>query len=168
LNSSILINKSLYIVKPIGWVMKEELHKIRRQNAITTFIGMVTSLIAAGIGLYFGTGESVIGIVILLGIFGFIVLFFLISWPINILLGKFRKIESNEAKVVKLWKDLNKLKDNLEINKKLAELEVRISSFEKKNKRKMDKKGVFDPRWIIIIVILILLYLFLKQQGLMG
>lgn len=118
-----------------------------------------------GITLLFGTGDSIIGAIILLGIFGFVVLFFLISWLVSLRTSNIRMIGLNFYRINKIEKDLNKLEGKLDLYKDIAELKSRMSLFEKMLGKKIDKKGAIDPRWIIIIIILILLYLFLRQLG---
>lgn len=147
-----------------------ESKKSKGPSNLATIFGIFVSLIAAIITLQFGGGRSAIGTVILIGILVFITIFFLVSWPVSTVTKKFRWIETKLEgielklkKIDKIEKDLNALEDRLDINKEIMDLKFRMSLFEK---RKMNKRGIIDPRWIIIIIILILLYLFLKEQGL--
>ena len=58
-------------------------------------------------------------------------------------------------------KDLNKLKETININKDISELKSQI--FLLKEMITKNKKGQIDPRWIIIIILIILTILFLMQ-----
>ena len=58
-------------------------------------------------------------------------------------------------------KDLNKLKETININKDISELKSQI--FLLKEMITKNKKGQIDPRWILIIILIILTILFLMQ-----
>jgi len=148
-------------------MMNNAHEKLRRENNLTLAIGIAVSLLVAIITLLFGTGDSVIGVIILLGIFGFVVLFFFISWVGSVRASRVKMIEVNFHKIRNFEKDLNNLKERFDIQKDIADLRSRVSFFEKMIGKRVGKKGAIDPRWIILIIILILLYLFLKQQGIL-
>ena len=139
--------------------------KIKLKNNLAMGFGIAVSILVAIITLLFGTGDSIIGVIILIGIFGFVVLFFLVSWLVSLKVSNIRMIGLNFQKINKIEKDLNNLEGRLDLSKDIAELKSRMSLFEKMQGKKIGKKGALDPRWIIILIILILLYLFLRQLG---
>ena len=132
-----------------------------RKINFTNLFGILVSVLAAIITLLFGTGDSITGILILLGIFVFVLLFFLISWPIYILSDKLRIIDANSDSILAIQKDLNSLKQRMHLHKNIADLKARVTNME----LSLMKKGQIDPRWIIILIIIILMVLFLRQRG---
>lgn len=139
---------------------------MRPKDVVVNTIGILVSIIAGIVGLKFGgTRESSIGIIILLGFFLFISIFFLISWRAEVSARRDKKIEENSGKITSLQKDLNSLKEKVNVIRDIADLKSRIYSLEQFVKMKFDKRGVVDPRIVVIIIIIILVYLFLKEQG---
>ncbi len=139
---------------------------MRSKDIAINTLGILVSIIAAIIGLKFSEAkESTIGILILLGFFLFITIFFLITWRIDISAKRDRKVKDNSVRTISLQKDLNSFKETISIIRDLADLKSRMSSLENLIKMKFNKRGVIDPRIVIIIIIIILVYLFLKEQG---
>ena len=138
------------------------IENLKKQNDKTTFIGVTVSIIATIMGLIFGKEESTTGIIILLGIFVFILAFFLISWPINVVIKKLKNIEQNSKKLSDIEKNLNDLRQTINMNKDVAELKAQMSSLKEVLSNK-SKRGFIDPRIIVIIIIIILVILLLKQ-----
>ena len=139
---------------------------MRSKDIAINALGILVSIVAAIIGLKFSEAkESIIGILILLGFFLFITIFFLITWRVDISAKRDRKVKDNSVRIINLQKDLNSFKETINIIRDLADLKSRISSLENLIKMKFNRRGVIDPRIVIIIIIIILVYLFLKEQG---
>jgi len=98
------------------------------------------------------------GMIWVLGILGFVALYFIISYPIVSIKERFNQIKNNTKLLHEIREDLNNVKDKLNMSERLASLEAKMSLFNK------SKKGQIDPRWVIIIIILILLFFYLRYK----
>ncbi|MBS3151198.1 hypothetical protein J4443_02345 [Candidatus Woesearchaeota archaeon] len=134
---------------------------MKRQDIITNSIGIFVSLIGVIVGSFFGE-KSTIGILILIGIFLLVIIFFLISWRVDVSSQRDKKVIENSRDIKMLQKDLNSFKDTINIIRDISDLKSRMSNLEK---MKLNKKGIIDPRIVVIVLIIILIYLFLREQG---
>jgi len=130
-----------------------------KQQIINVF-GIFVGIVAVIITVYFQIQDPMTGIIWVLGILAFVALYFIISYPIASLKTRFNQVKKNTNLILEMKKDLNNIKDKLDISERIANLEAKMSLLSKKGKR-----GQVDPRWIIIIIILVLLFLFLKSKG---
>lgn len=139
---------------------------MRTGDVITNSVGIFISIVGVIVGLIFSkTGDSMIGVLVMLGIFLFIVIFFLISWRVDISAQRDRKIKENSIGIRRLQKDLNSLKGTINVMREVSDLRYKMSFLEKLINMKVDKKGVIDPRIVIIIIIIILIFIYLRVQG---
>ena len=106
-----------------------------RNGILVQLIGILVSFADAAVGLIFGTRDSILGLIILVSIFIFIVLFFLISWPVSRISKKFKVIDTNLKRISILEKDLNSLKERIDLIKELSNLKSRMAAYEKKRKK---------------------------------
>jgi len=134
------------------------------KSQVINIFGISISLIALGIAVYEQFRDPQTGIFLFFGILIFVVLYFIISYPIAKLKQKFNQIDKHNYLIFEIKKDLNKIKDNLDMIMNYAKLEARLSFLENKMK---NKKGQFiiDPRWILIGIIILLLILYLRSKG---
>ena len=91
---------------------------------ITSIIGLIVTLSAAFVGLYGQYKDPETGLIIFISILIFILLFYLVSWPVNYLKIKLSQVDSNRKVITNISKDLNNLKNKLDINRRLTKLEL--------------------------------------------
>jgi len=126
-------------------------------------LGLIINLIALFIVLYFQFKDPQTGMLLFFGVIGFVVLYFIVSYPINFIIKRMRQIDSNTYTINEVRKDLNNLKDKFSLRGEISDLKSKMGLLEILfNKR---KRGQIDPRIIIIIIIIILLLLYLRSKG---
>jgi len=135
------------------------------KNNKASILGIIINVLALEIVVYGLFKDSQKGALFALGILVFITLYFMISYLITVTKKKFEDIKTNNILILDIKEDLNKLKDNINIIKDTAKLDVRLSFLEGKLLKMKNKKGQIDPRWIILIIIIILTILYLKTKG---
>ena len=126
-------------------------------------LGLVINLIALFIVLYFQFKDPQTGILFFFGVVGFIVLYFIVSYPINLIIKEIRQIDFNTHTISDIRKDLNNLKDKFNLRGEVSDLKSKMNLLEILINKK--KRGQIDPRIIIIIIIIILLLLYLRSKG---
>lgn len=102
------------------------------KSQIINFAGLVIGLFALNITIYGQFDEPKTGTIFVLGILGFIALYFIVSYLIVNLIEQLNQIKSNTESIFEIRKDLNKLGDNINIMKDTAKLNARLSFLEKK------------------------------------
>ncbi len=135
-----------------------------KSKGITNIIGIFVSVIAGVISLYTQSQDPQTGLILYLALVGAIIIYFIISYVVDIIKEKVEQLNKNTESSEILRKDLNTLKEKLDLKNELDNLKIRMLNLEGLFKIK-GKKGAIDPRMIIIIVIIILLYLYLKSKG---
>jgi len=131
----------------------------------TNILGIIINIIALEIVVYGLFKDPQTGTLFALGILIFIALYFIVSYPLIILKQRFNEIKINNLAISEIRKDLNKIKDNIDMILNTAKLDARLSFLEKRFLKVKNKKGQIDPRWILILIIIILLMLYLKSKG---
>ena len=135
----------------------------RPSDPLNLIFQIVSLLIGLGIGLYqiYVTDKnSSVQALIIFGItVGVIILAFTVAW----ISSKYKEVRDelryNRSKMEEVNKQLNQEKRLNNMEKEISVLKALISK---------GKRGVIDPRIIIIVVLLILLYLYLKSIGLIN
>lgn len=69
--------------------------------------------------------------VTVLGILGFIALYFIVSYLITDLVQKLNQIKKNQSSIIEIKKGLNNLNDRIDNIKDVAKLDARLSSLER-------------------------------------
>ena len=135
----------------------------RPSDPLNLIFQIVSLLIGLGIGLYqiYVTDKnSSVQALIIFGItVGVIILAFTVAW----ISSKYKEVRDelryNRSKMEEVNKQLNQEKRLNNMEKEISVLKALMSK---------GKRGVIDPRIIIIVVLLILLYLYLKSIGLIN
>jgi len=140
--------------------MLDDYTKSQIINIFGIFIGLAALIIAG----YAQFQNPKTGTIFFISILGSVLLYFIISYPIAILKQKFNQIDRHNYFIFEIKKDLNKIKDNINMIMDNAKLGARLSFLESKMK---NKKGQFviDPRWILIGIIILLVILYLRSKG---
>lgn len=128
------------------------------------FIGILVSIIAGAISLYAQYTDPKTGFIFFLALIGAILTYFMVSWAVEYFRTKLKIIEENSSQIKGIRKDLNIVKEKIDYNRQIAKLDARTSLIEKLITMK-NKKGMIDPRWVVIVIILMLLLLYLKAKG---
>ena len=124
--------------------------------------GLVIGLIALNLMLYGQFNDPQTGIIIVFGVVGFIAFYFVVSYLITNLIVRLKQIQNNEDSIFEIKKDLNRLKDNINMIEGNAKLDARLSFLESKMK---NKRGQIDPRIVILAIIVFLLVLYARTKG---
>jgi len=95
---------------------------------ILSVILAVASLVFAGYGQF---KDPQTGMIFFLGILIFVVLYFIVSFPIIKFVQGTNQIKKNSLLIIEIKKDLNNLNDKIDNIKDVAKLNVRLSSLEK-------------------------------------
>jgi len=132
---------------------------------IINTLGIIIALISLVITGYLQFKDPQTGMIFVLGILIFLVLYFIISFPIIKLIERLHQIRKNTSTIEAIQKDLNKIKGTLDIITDTVKLNLRLDSLERKMESKRNKKAQIDPRIIILIIILFLLVLYLRVKG---
>src|SRR3989338_193646 len=135
----------------------------RPSDPLNLIFQIVSLLIGLGIGLYqiyVMDKNSSIQALIIFGItVGVIILAFTVAW----ISSKYKEVRDelryNRSKMEEVHKQLDQEKRLNNMEKEISVLKALMSK---------GKRGVIDPRIIIIVVLLILLYLYLKSIGLIN
>jgi len=135
----------------------------RPSDPLNLIFQIVSLLIGLGIGLYqiYVTDKnSSVQALIIFGItVGVIILAFTVAW----ISSKYKEVRDelryNRSKMEEVHKQLDQEKRLNNMEKEISVLKALMSK---------GKRGVIDPRIIIIVVLLILLYLYLKSIGLIN
>lgn len=135
------------------------------KSQITNILGIFIGLIALGIATYVQFKDPKTGMIFFLVILGFVVLYFIVAYPIVILRQRFNQIKNNSLLISKIKKGLNNINDKINNITDTAKLDVRLSFLEKRLLNMKNKKAQIDPRWIILLIIIILLILYLRSKG---
>jgi len=93
------------------------------KNPISIISPIITIIIAI-ITIYTQLESPETGLIAYIIILLLIILIYMSSLPINYFKQKINLIESNKNAIIKTNKDLNKLKDNINIEKRLIKLEL--------------------------------------------
>lgn len=144
--------------------------KVNQSNRdYLSYFGIVISVIAGLIGFYAQSKDPETGLFLFIALIGAIFLYFLISWPIQFINRKFKLIKTNKNDILDIKKDLNSIKEKLDIYRSISKIEAKVSLLQenslKMGNRLRNKKGQIDPRLVLIVIIIIFLYLFLKSKG---
>jgi len=131
-------------------------------------IGFVINLFALFIVLYFQFKEPQTGIIFFLGIVVLVVIYFIVSYPLDIFKKKFNQINFNTKDLNEIKKDLNNLKDKFELRKEVSDLKSKMNLLELLIFKKKKALIPIDPRIIILLLILLFLFLYLKSKGYFG
>lgn len=94
----------------------------------------------------------------------FVLLYFIISYPFAILKQKFNQINRHNILIIEIKKDLNKIKENIDMIMDNVRLKARLFFLENKMKNKK-AQFVIDPRWILIGIIILLVILYLRSKS---
>jgi|SaaInlStandDraft_6_1057023.scaffolds.fasta_scaffold147745_2 hypothetical protein len=135
----------------------------KKQKSVD-YAGLIVSALAGLISIWAQYNDPETSILSFLLIIGAILIYFIISWPIGIFKRRFRIIDTNKNSIEAIRKDLNNVKERLDLKGELSDLSARVSLIEKVKMK--NKRGQIDPRWIVIIIIIVLLILFLRDKGL--
>ncbi len=127
-------------------------------------LGVLISLLVGIITLYFGATNPQIGIVFLVSIYFFIVIYLVVDYIMSLAKKKIDQINKNSENIESIRKELNELKKGLNLHLEIAKVKAKVESMEKSSGR---KKGSIDPRIVIIIIILIFFYLYLRSLGIL-
>lgn len=134
--------------------------KMTDNKFIVDIFGVLVSIIAIVITLYFQFQDPLTGIIWVFGTLIFIVIYFSISYPINIIFKKISQINYNTNLLKELKKDLNNLKDSLRLREEISDIKAKMNLLIPKT-----KKGQIDPRWIVIFIIIIWMFFYLRSKG---
>lgn len=132
---------------------------------IINILGLIVNLIALEFVVYGLFKDPHTGTLFALGILGFVALYFVVSSPLAVLKQKFNQIKNNSQAISEVKKDLNNIKNVINLITDTAKLSSKIDFLEKEVIKMKNKRGQIDPRWIIILIIIILLILYLKSKG---
>ena len=135
----------------------------KKELGFVDYVGIIVSVFAGFISVLAQYNDPQTSFILFFALIGFILLYFLFSWPIDFFRRKFRIIDFNKNNIETIRKDLNNIRERLDLKEEISDLSARVSLIEKS--RMNNKKGQIDPRWIIIIIIIILLILFLRSKG---
>lgn len=94
-----------------------------------------------------------------LAILGYIGILYFIMWVTD-------RVKSYVEQINKNTKEIENIKQEMNIQKHFTEIEKRLSVLEilRKNKR---GRFAIDPKWIFLAILLILFYLYLKSLGIL-
>jgi len=136
-------------------------------NECGNFIAILVGVLVVLISSYVQLRSPQTGLLLFLSLIGAIFLYFLTSWTIVYFRVRTRKIEHNRRSIEELRKDLNNVKERLDIREEMYNLSSRVSTIEQLHKMMRNKKGQIDPRWVLIVIIIILFILFLRVKGIL-
>jgi len=102
------------------------------KSQIINLAGLVVGLVALNATIYGQFDEPKTGTIFVLGILGFIALYFIVSYLIANLLEQLNQIKYNTESIFELREDLNKLNDDINMIKDTAKLNARVSFLEKR------------------------------------
>ena len=140
--------------------MLDDYSKSQIINIFGIFIGLAALVIAG----YAQFQNPKTGVIFFISILVFVLLYFIISYPFAILKQKFNQINRHNILIIEIKKDLNKIKENIDMIMDNAKLKARLSFLENKMKNKK-AQFVIDPRWILIGIIILLVILYLRSKG---
>ena len=134
---------------------------------IWSLLGILISIASGLIAIIFQSQEPQTGIAFFIALLLAVLAYFVISYIVEIMIGKNRQINENTKRIESTEKALNNITRQLDLNLEIAKLNAKITSIiEELNKMKGKKRGqVVDPRMVVAVIILILLYFYLKSKG---
>lgn len=103
------------------------------KSPIINFFGIIITILSIVITVYGQYMDPTTGTIFFLGILIFIVLYFLISYPLFIIKQKFIQIKNNSNSIEEIRKDLYKINDKLNNIMNYVDLNARVSIIEKKH-----------------------------------
>ena len=86
---------------------KKKSVRLKKQSEATILFGTIVSILIAISSFYLQSKDPTTGWIILIAIFIFVLLYFILSYPIELINKKFRKIDFIFGNVKELEKDLN-------------------------------------------------------------
>lgn len=120
--------------------------------------GILISILVGIITLYFGANNPQIGISLLVSVYFFIVIYFIVDFFVSLAKKKIDQINKNSEDINNINKELLKLKSDMDFHLEISKIKAKVEAMEGKK-----KKGIIDPRIVIIVIILILFYLYLRS-----
>ncbi len=94
-------------------------------------IKFLVTIIIAFITFYAQFKDPETGIVMFLILIIMIVIFFITSYPINLMKDKFSQIDANTKDIKSIKEDLNSIKEKIEIRKEIERIKERLSKLER-------------------------------------
>ena len=124
-------------------------------------VQIIIPILSVLIGVYFQRLNTEQSTFYFLALLFAVAAFFIVSYPINVFKNRMEQVDKNTKDLRQLRENLNDMKNELVLTKKMENIDARLSVIEKHDNR----KGQVDPRWVLIIIILIILYMYLRSIG---
>lgn len=95
-----------------------------------------------------------------LAILGYIGILYFVVWATDKTKYYLEQINKNK-------KDIQELREKMDIEKHFNEIEKRLAIIEALRRNKKGRGFSIDPKWIFLIILLILFYLYLRSLGIL-